>query len=120
MKKIVALILGFILPGLMAAAVQAGPNDGSGTPQTEGLGSTQSGTSVQTTPPQGLSRRNKAVIRQSEAAQKRRALIESSATGTMPKKSGLSKRNKAKLKQAEESRKRRDKIQSGISPTLPK
>ena len=121
MKKTVQLAMGFILSGLLVAAVHAGPNDGSGTPQTEGLGSAQSGTSVQTAPPKsGLSKRNKAVIEQSKSAEMRRDKIQSSATGTVPKKSGLSKRNKAVIEQSKASKMKRDKLQSSNTGTMPK
>jgi hypothetical protein len=85
MKRTVMLAMGFVLSGLMVAAAQGGQNNGSGTRQKDALRSVQSGTSVQAAPRKGLSRRNKAVMEQSEASQMRRKLIQSGDTGTMPK-----------------------------------
>jgi len=115
MKKIITLAAGFVLSGLMMTTVHAGPTNGAGTGQTEGLQSGQSATIGQAAPPRGLSRRNKAVIEQSKAARVRRSNIQSSSTNTMPK--GLSKRNKAMLKQKEAAKKRREEMQA--SPSSP-
>jgi hypothetical protein len=85
MKKTVQLATGFILSGLMVAAVNAGPTDGSGTQPNGGLQTVQTGTSAQLTPKKsGLSKRNKAVIEQ-KAAKMKRDKLQSSDTNTMPK-----------------------------------
>jgi hypothetical protein len=117
MKKAVTLAAGLVLSGLMIATGYAGPNDGAGARQTEGLQSVQSGTSA----PQksGLSKRNKAVIEQSKAAQMRQDNIRSSGSGTTPKKN-LSKRNKAKLSQEDASKKMHEQMRAGPSSTIPK
>ena len=119
MKKTITIALGFVLSGLMAAAVHAGPNDGSEARQQD-VRSAQSGTSAQPAPLQrGLSKRNKAVLQQTEAAKMRRDQIRSSASGTMQKKS-LSKRNKAVILQTEEAKKRKDLIKSSETNTVSK
>jgi hypothetical protein len=117
MNKTVTTAIGFALSALLAAAVHAGPNDSSGTAQD--VRSAQSVTNVQQTPKKnGLSKRNKAVMQQSEEARKRKELIRSSGTNTMQKK--MSKRNKAMMQQSEEAKKRKSLIKSSETGTMPK
>jgi len=98
--------------------VHAGPNDGSGTQTKEGLKSAQSRTTVQPAPNMdSLSKRNKAMLQQSEAARKRREQIQSSGSGTIPNKASMSKRAKAKKDVADQSKKRQDLIRSENSIT---
>ena len=116
MDKTVMLAMGVVLSGLLAAAAHAGPVDGSGTRQD--VRSAQSGTNVQTAPMQGgLSKRNKAVVGQPEAARMRREKIQSSSTGTASK---ISKRNKAVMTQSEEAKKRKLLIQSSETGSIKK
>jgi len=116
MNKTGMVAIGFFLSGLMVAAVHAGPNDGSGARQD--VRSVQSVTSAPSAPMKGgLSKRNKAVIGQSEAAKARREKIQSSDTGTASK---ISRRNKAVMQQSEEAKKRKGLVRSSVTGTRSK
>ena len=77
MKKLLALVVGVLLSGLLIASVIAGPNNESGTQLKD---ETQA-----TTENAKLSKRNKAKLEQAEQAKIRHDKILSSATDTMTK-----------------------------------
>ena len=108
MKKILAMTAWMIASCLFIASVDAGPENAVVSQQNDKQ-------PAQKKP--GLSRRNKAMIEQSEQSRTRREKMRSSVSGTMPKKGKLSRHNKARIEQTEQAKIRQKTIQSGVTNT---